>query len=508
MVKELAEHFEAGKQLGALPVRDARREQVARRRATGSRASSSTCPSARRVPAQGARPAALRPPARARAGPRRGATSWRAIARPARARQRRRTGSAWSTRRTTTSASSCSDDRRRHRRRSRDNRRAGARFGGVDSIVLMASGPDLFVVCKSCGAEVSPYITECPYCGTRLRKRAPKLERGGVPKPPKRAAPRPSLPRLRPGEIPGIRGRPAPVRDDRCSCSRRSSSRSALHVGPARPRRPRCSARASTTSRGARSRRCSSTARPATRSSPLGAVFLFGWLLERRHGCVGAAARVLRRRRGRHASLAIAVDGDGRSRSAPTAPRSACSRAWAMRDVLGRRQRPRGRPRPARRAGDRRRAGPAAARRRGGRAASPASSAASIGLARSGLGARPPARALSTATTRSSRRARDEAADDPAVDLARALRRDGGEQAAGGHRVADQPAQRLGRRRGPGREGLGVGAVAARAAGERALVGEQLEHAVDRRDGGRVDLGRQRRSPRPARGRGRAARSR
>jgi membrane associated rhomboid family serine protease len=26
---------------------------------------------------------------------------------------------------------------------------------------------------------VSPYVTECPYCGTRLRKRAPKLERQG-----------------------------------------------------------------------------------------------------------------------------------------------------------------------------------------------------------------------------------------------------------------------------------------------------------------------------------------
>jgi membrane associated rhomboid family serine protease len=26
---------------------------------------------------------------------------------------------------------------------------------------------------------VSPYVTECPYCGTRLRKRAPKLERHG-----------------------------------------------------------------------------------------------------------------------------------------------------------------------------------------------------------------------------------------------------------------------------------------------------------------------------------------
>lgn len=69
----------------------------------------------------------------------------------------------------------------------------------------MSSGPDLFLVCKSCGAEVSPYITECPYCGTRIQKRAPKLDRGGVPKPPKRARSRPQLPRLRPGEIPGIR---------------------------------------------------------------------------------------------------------------------------------------------------------------------------------------------------------------------------------------------------------------------------------------------------------------
>jgi membrane associated rhomboid family serine protease len=67
----------------------------------------------------------------------------------------------------------------------------------------MASGPDLFVVCKSCGSEVSPYITECPYCGTRLRKRAPKLDRGGAPKAPRRSRPR--LAPLRRGEIPGIR---------------------------------------------------------------------------------------------------------------------------------------------------------------------------------------------------------------------------------------------------------------------------------------------------------------
>ncbi len=39
------------------------------------------------------------------------------------------------------------------------------------------SDTQLSVVCKNCGSEVSPYVTECPYCGTRIRKRAPKLER-------------------------------------------------------------------------------------------------------------------------------------------------------------------------------------------------------------------------------------------------------------------------------------------------------------------------------------------
>jgi membrane associated rhomboid family serine protease len=102
------------------------------------------------------------------------------------------------------------------------------------------SSPDLFVVCKNCQAEVSPYITECPYCGTRLRKRAPKIERpDAAPKPPQREGrlgvrgprrdggarapkapkprPRPArarressaaqrLGKLRSGEIPGIRG--------------------------------------------------------------------------------------------------------------------------------------------------------------------------------------------------------------------------------------------------------------------------------------------------------------
>jgi membrane associated rhomboid family serine protease len=63
------------------------------------------------------------------------------------------------------------------------------------------SETELSVICKNCGSEVSPYVTECPYCGTRLRKRAPKLERRGdalEPKPQRRRRPRFSRGRRRP----------------------------------------------------------------------------------------------------------------------------------------------------------------------------------------------------------------------------------------------------------------------------------------------------------------------
>jgi membrane associated rhomboid family serine protease len=76
---------------------------------------------------------------------------------------------------------------------------------------VSTGGPDLFVICKNCGSEVSPYITECPYCGSRLRKRAPKLDRDQRPTERKpRRAPSPLLSRLRPGEIPGIRAERRP----------------------------------------------------------------------------------------------------------------------------------------------------------------------------------------------------------------------------------------------------------------------------------------------------------
>jgi membrane associated rhomboid family serine protease len=76
--------------------------------------------------------------------------------------------------------------------------------------INMMPRADLFVVCKNpeCGQEVSPYVTECPYCGTRLRKRAPKLDRGRPRQ--GRRMPLPRLSRLRAGEIPGVRAERAP----------------------------------------------------------------------------------------------------------------------------------------------------------------------------------------------------------------------------------------------------------------------------------------------------------
>jgi membrane associated rhomboid family serine protease len=74
----------------------------------------------------------------------------------------------------------------------------------------LVSEPDLFVVCKNCSSEVSPYVTECPYCGQRVRKRAPKIERGTPTEEPriKQRRPRrpkaPTLGKLRRDEIPGI----------------------------------------------------------------------------------------------------------------------------------------------------------------------------------------------------------------------------------------------------------------------------------------------------------------
>ena len=76
----------------------------------------------------------------------------------------------------------------------------------------MSSGADLFVVCKQCGSEVSPYITECPYCGSRLRRRAPKLPRASAPKRPRAALAADGAAAARPRPSAGARARSAGVR--------------------------------------------------------------------------------------------------------------------------------------------------------------------------------------------------------------------------------------------------------------------------------------------------------
>jgi len=74
------------------------------------------------------------------------------------------------------------------------------------------SETELSVICKNCGSEVSPYVTECPYCGARLRKRAPKLERKGdqfEAQRPKRRRRRLRIPRPSRSSRPSRSGRPS-----------------------------------------------------------------------------------------------------------------------------------------------------------------------------------------------------------------------------------------------------------------------------------------------------------
>jgi membrane associated rhomboid family serine protease len=198
---------------------------------------------------------------------------------------------------------------------------------------VMSSGPDLYLVCKSCGAEVSPYITECPYCGTRIQKRAPKLDRGGVPRAAKRARSRPSLPRLRPGEIPGIRA------------DRRAWAVWLLVVAPLvitvgiasglidlgrftygaaldDPWRAFTAPLAYTAA--------------GYEAITLGTIALFGWLLERRHGWWATLLVFVVTASG-GAYVAVEVFGEGITRGANGGALGLLA-AWAMRDVLGRRR--------------------------------------------------------------------------------------------------------------------------------------------------------------------------
>ena len=198
----------------------------------------------------------------------------------------------------------------------------------------MASGPDLFVVCRSCGREVSPYITECPYCGNRLRKRAPKLERGGTPKPPKPPRKRPSLGRLKPGEMPGIRGERRPyvtillvlaaiVVTILFNAGLFFLDDLALGAGVTDEWW-----RIVTT--------LFVYSQTGYEIVVLAAVFLFGWLLERRHGSWATLLVFFAAGAGGMALAILAGDATRAQGANGAALGLLC--AWAVRDLLGRRR--------------------------------------------------------------------------------------------------------------------------------------------------------------------------
>ena len=148
---------------------------------------------------------------------------------------------------------------------------------------MSTGNPELFVVCKSCGSEVSPYITECPYCGNRLRKRAPKIDRDGRVTERRRRRPAPTLPRLRRGEIPGIRAESRPyatmalVLTGIVGCLLWRTSLIGLHTISVWGEKP-----------GSHWWRLITAGFVYNNTGyafiTLGAIAIFGWLLERRHG--------------------------------------------------------------------------------------------------------------------------------------------------------------------------------------------------------------------------------
>jgi membrane associated rhomboid family serine protease len=196
----------------------------------------------------------------------------------------------------------------------------------------VSSGPDLFVVCKSCGSEVSPYVTECPYCGTRLRKRAPKLDRGGIPREERRR--RPSLGRLRKGEIPGIRADRRPYVT--------IALVAAAVVATLGGRVGAWSFQDLWLVQGVDEEKWRAVTTlfiyggTAYEVVTLACVFFFGWLLERRHGPL-APLFVFVVAGGGGMLVALAAGQAGVAVGANGATLGLLA-AWAMRDILGRRR--------------------------------------------------------------------------------------------------------------------------------------------------------------------------
>src|SRR4051812_3792001 len=205
----------------------------------------------------------------------------------------------------------------------------------------MAGSPDLFVVCRNCRAEASPYITECPYCGHRLRKRAPKPHKCAPPRAPKRRRrpPTPSLGRLRPGEIPGVRADGRPVATIAIVLLSIGATLAALVSNSALSSLVYIESisdewwKPLTTIFVYPSTNFGGTAYELV---TLSVVFLFGWLLERRHGAWAAVLVFLAGALG-GTYAAIALPGQvillGANGGA-----LALIAAWAVRDLLAARR--------------------------------------------------------------------------------------------------------------------------------------------------------------------------
>jgi membrane associated rhomboid family serine protease len=203
---------------------------------------------------------------------------------------------------------------------------------------MASGGPDLFVICKNCGAEVSPYITECPYCGKRLRKRAPRLDR--PVEPPKRSArPKPRSADPTPRPRPRLRSR-EPRRGTGKPVVTIALVLAALVVtlGYKAMLWSGDSLVLNATNTDDLWRMLTTTFLYSSFGYQLVAltnIFLFGWLLERRHGwwapllvyVLGSAAGM---------GAVIALDPD--LAAGGNAPALALLAAWAVRDLLGRRK--------------------------------------------------------------------------------------------------------------------------------------------------------------------------
>ena len=161
------------------------------------------------------------------------------------------------------------------------NAQRGAAQGGYSRWTM--SETELSVICKNCGSEVSPYVTECPYCGARLRKRAPKLERRGdgleAQRPRRRRRPRLRRPApARAAPLPALRDARRDPRLGRPAAGPEGERRPARHL-----RRPASSR--SRASGGASSPRPSPTSTSATCSSSRSA-----WRSSRPGSSAGSAA--------------------------------------------------------------------------------------------------------------------------------------------------------------------------------------------------------------------------